>query len=111
VINERIELGRGAEFQIGHGILMEVPVANIPKDAQGALAFAAQAWTRLFAHIAEVFFGDSRGVANVLGARTEGTSYKLIESYFADSLVTRLDGPDSPSQSEIYGILTTIVKS
>jgi 5-methylcytosine-specific restriction enzyme B len=111
VINERIELGRGGEFRIGHGILMEVPVVQLPKDTPGALALAAQAWTRLYAHIVEVFFGDSRGVANVLGARTEGTSYKLIETYFADSLVTRLDGPDSPSATEIYGILTTVVKN
>jgi 5-methylcytosine-specific restriction protein B len=109
-VNERIELGRGREFQIGHGILMELPVGSIPKDAEGALAFAAQAWTRLFAHVAEVFFGDSRGLANVLGARAEGTAYKLIETYFADSLVTRLDGPDSPSAAEIYGILTAIAK-
>lgn len=111
VINERIELGRGAEFKIGHGVLMEVPVANIPKDVEGALTFAAQAWTRLFAHISEVFFGDSRGIANVLAARTEGTSYKLVETYFADSLVSRLDGPDSPSPSEIYGILAVIAKT
>ena len=110
VINERIELGRGAEFQIGHGVLMQIPETSIPKDTQGALAFAAQAWTKLFAHIAEVFFGDSRGIANVLGARAEGTSYKLIDAYFADSLVSRLEGPDSPSQGEIYGILTAILK-
>ena len=109
-INDRIELGRGAEFEIGHGVLMEMPLGDIPKDTEGALVFASQAWTRLFAHIAEVFFGDSRGIANVLGAKSEGTSYKLIETYFADSLVSRLEAPDSPSPGEIYGILIAIAK-
>jgi 5-methylcytosine-specific restriction enzyme B len=109
-INERIELGRGAEFQLGHGVLMEVPVPDLPKDTAGALALAAQAWARLFAHIAEVFFGDSRGVANVLGARADGTGYKLVETYFGDSLVTRLEGPDSASPSEIYAILTAAAR-
>ena len=31
----------------------------------------------------------------------KGEAVRQIETYFADSLVTRLDGPDSPSPSEI----------
>lgn len=110
-VNAQISLGRGAEFQIGHGVLMSdaVPPSMSISDA---LSFLCMGWTKIRAHIEEVFFGDIRGIAATLNA-LDGPAFnpfKLTETTFADDLRFRLDGPQKFSASDIYPALRAIAR-
>ena len=101
-VNERIALGRGEEFEIGHGIFMDNEGA--PKDLTGAPTFVTEVWKRIHAHAAEVFFGDTRGLAFVIGAGA-GKPYNLQERVFADNPVPVLKAPDAVNAENIYAVL------
>lgn len=102
-INEQIALGRGPEFQIGHGVLMSdvrPQTLALPK----ALDTLCVGWAKVLAHVEEVFFGDTRGIAAALNA-LDGPAFnpfKLTETTFADDLRFRLEGPKNFSEGNIY---------
>lgn len=105
-INAQIALGRGPEFQIGHGVLMsEVKPQTLAfSEVLGSLCVG---WAKVRAHVEEVFFGDTRGVAAALNA-LDGPGFnpfKLIETSFADDLRFRLDGPANFAEDNIYAAL------
>ncbi len=103
VINKKISLGRGAEFQIGHGVLMpSTPLHPLPLGE--VLEYLCVGWAKIRAHVEEVFFGDTRGIAATLNA-LNGPSYnpfKFVETTFANDLRYKLDGPDNFTKSNIY---------
>jgi 5-methylcytosine-specific restriction protein B len=105
-VNGQISLGRGAEFQIGHGVLMsDVKPSAMTLDE--ALAFLCVGWAKVRAHVEEVFFGDIRGIASTLNA-LDGPSFnpfKLTETTFADDLRYKLEGPNNFSAADIYPAL------
>lgn len=105
-INEQISFGRGPDYQIGHGVLMtnESPQGF---SLQEVLANLCVGWSKIRAHVEEVFFGDIRGIAAALNA-LDGPScnpFNLAEMYFADDLRFRLDGPTNFSEDVIYDAL------
>jgi len=105
-VNAQIALGRGPEFQIGHGVLMsDLKPQELPlSDALGALCVG---WAKVRAHVEEVFFGDTRGIAAALNA-LDGpvfNPFKLTETTFADDLRFRLEGPTNFSEDNIYPAL------
>jgi 5-methylcytosine-specific restriction enzyme B len=105
-INAQIALGRGPEFQIGHGVLMSdvKPQTLVLAEALGALCVG---WARVRAHVEEVFFGDTRGIAAALNA-LDGPAFnpfKLTETTFADDLRFRLQGPTNFAEDNIYAAL------
>lgn len=106
-INKQIALGRGPEFQVGHGVLMSSN-GNIKSMQQTDLVdFLCVAWERVRAHVEETFFGDLRGIAATLNA-IDGPShnpFKLVETSFADSLRYMLDGPTALTRDNIYDAL------
>ena len=110
-INEKILLGRGPEFQIGHGVLM------IGENHQSMLLpelleILCIGWSKIRAHIEEVFFGDIRGIATTLNA-LDGPSFnpfKLIETTFAEDLRFRIEGPANFNQENIYDSLRAFAK-
>lgn len=107
-VNRRISLGRGSEFQIGHGVMMGQEIAEMSLDA--ALASACKGWAKVRAHVEEVFFGDVRGVAAVFNA-INAPSYhplKLVETTFADDLRFEITGPESFKPSNVYPALRAI---
>ena len=106
-VNERIVLGRGEEFQLGHGIFMDKPDEQPPTDFPGASKYALEAWRRIHGHAAEVFFGDNRGLAAVLGAKANGNGYQLLERIFADNPVSVLTSPHL-TETNIYEVLRTV---
>lgn len=65
-VNRVLEIARGREFQIGHGIFMDV--SDPPADLDGARNYAVAVWNRLLGHVGELFFGDTRGMIEVLRA-------------------------------------------
>ena len=98
-VNKRISLGRGPEFQVGHGMLMR----------QGGMP----TWRQLKNHIDEVFFGDVRGAAVVLNADLgiEGNPYALVETAFGDAPKAEIEGPVSVGPGEIYGLMRALASS
>lgn len=110
-VNAQISLGRGPEFQIGHGLLMS-DINPSDMTLNEAKAFVCIGWSKIRAHIEEVFFGDIRGVAATLNA-LDGPAFnpfKLIETTFADDLRFKLEGPQNLSVSDIYPALRAIAK-
>jgi 5-methylcytosine-specific restriction protein B len=110
-VNEQISLGRGVEFQIGHGILMS-DVKPSAMTLPEALAFLCVGWAKVRAHVEEVFFGDLRGIAATLNA-LDGPAFnpfKLTETTFADDLRFRLEGPNNFSAANIYPALRAIAR-
>lgn len=105
-INAQIALGRGSEFQIGHGVLMSnvnPQTLSLPE----ALGLLCVGWAKVRAHVEEVFFGDTRGIAAALNA-LDGPAFnpfKLTETTFADNLRFRLEGPTNFAEDDIYAAL------
>lgn len=107
-VNERIRIGRGPEFRLGHGALMAAEPA--PTALNDALRFIAEVWTIVHAHVEEVFFGDVRGVAALLNVSPEKKEhlYQLHDRDFADEPRLDLVGPDTISPSNVYAILLAV---
>jgi 5-methylcytosine-specific restriction enzyme B len=107
-VNRQISLGRGSEFQIGHGVLMGGTSADMTKDA--ALQVSANNWAKVRAHVQEVFFGDLRGIAATLNA-IDGPPFhplRLVETSFADDIRYELTGPSQIGPDKIYDALRAI---
>lgn len=111
IVNEQIALGRGPEFQIGHGVLMS-DVKPLTLTLTEALCMLCVAWAKVRAHVEEVFFGDTRGIAVALNA-LDGPAYnpfKLAETTFADDLRFRLEGPTNFNETNIYPALRAFAR-
>jgi 5-methylcytosine-specific restriction enzyme B len=111
-INERISIGRGVEFEIGHGVLFgSVDIDKL--DTEKALDFVSTGWEKIRSHVEEVFFGDLRGIAATLNA-LEPPSYhpfKLEETDFAGELRYKITSPTSLSKDTVYNFLRAITDS
>lgn len=107
-INDTIGLARGDEFQIGHGIFIDSDPPFFPGDIIGASKIAVRVWSRLFAHVSEVFFGDTRGFAAAIKAGEPGNLFSLENIDFADSSITRINKLHSINFENIYGHLKSI---
>ncbi|MFE0315337.1 AAA family ATPase [Streptomyces albogriseolus] len=107
-VNDRLSVGRGAAFQLGHGALMHtIP----PQDHDGALKYAANCWTLLKAHVDEVFFGDLRGIAETISADAPGSPYTLNETTFAEQPVLQLSPSEDLPPDQVYRALKAIAES
>ncbi len=109
-VNHRIALGRGAEFRIGHGMLMAQ--GELPSDMNGAIKHLATAWRLIKNHIDEVFFGDVRGTAVVLNADREipGNPYILEETAFGDAPRDQIKGPLTIGEDQIYELMRALAR-
>jgi len=108
-INSKIRLGRGAEFQLGHGVyLTGHPVPET--DIELAKTAMAELWSYIQVHVEEVFFGDIRGIAatlNVIGGSATHP-FKLIETTFADEPRLELQGPFRIDAGNIYELFCAV---
>jgi len=110
-INEQISLGRGPEFQIGHGVLMSDVKPNTA-ELQEVLESLCVGWAKVRSHVEEVFFGDTRGIAAAINA-LDGPNYnpfKLGEATFADDIRFRLEGPRNFTVDNIYQSLRAFAR-
>lgn len=107
-INERIALGRGPEFRIGHGVLMANNTK--PSTQSDALSHFGNAWRTIKSHIDEAFFGDVRGTAIVLNAdRGISTNpYTLEETSFGDAPRAIINGPSALESSQVYDLFLAL---
>lgn len=108
-VNEKISIGRGSEYQIGHGFLMTTtqPRSLSLDEVYETLCVG---WAKIRAHIEEVFFGDVQGIAAMLNAGSQGSIFKLKEVEFANIMITRIQGPESFTADNIYSVLKSILK-
>lgn len=105
-VNTRIRIGKGAEYQIGHGVLMG---AAPPSGVDDALGYVKPGWEVVKAHVEEVFFGDLRGIAaalNVGGA--PGHPLTLATHTFADQPRLELQGAAVHEGIELYRLLSSV---
>lgn len=110
-VNEQIALGRGPEFQIGHGVLMS-HIKPQTLSLSEALSTLCVGWAKVRAHVEEVFFGDTRGIAAALNA-LDGPAFnpfKLTETTFADDVRFRLEGPTNFDETNIYPALRAFAR-
>ena len=107
-INHRIALGRGPEFQIGHGVLMAF--GDKPSSINEALDHFVTCWRLIKNHIDEAFFGDARGTAIVLNADRgiAGNPYTLEETSFGDAPRAQINGPLSVARDQIYSLFLAL---
>ncbi len=80
-VNKKISIGRGPEYQLGQGVfLTTLPQGSTLTDM---LDYVTDAWTMIYAHIEELFFGEPIAMAHILNADSEGSPYSLEEVSFA----------------------------
>lgn len=108
-VNAAIALGRGREFQVGHGAIM-TPAGTAPGTLPEALELAARSWNLVRAHLDEVFFGDLAGLAVALNATasTPTAPYQLEDAFFGDEPKQQLKGPAAATPANVYAILTAV---
>lgn len=115
-VNRRIRLGRGSEFAIGHGVLMQGR-AKPSGDLATALRLVGDAWRVIRAHVDEVFFGDVRAIGAVLGVGASSSAgkvsepshpYRLTTEMFADEPRLELVGPDVLDAKLLYKTLRAV---
>lgn len=108
-VNGRIAIGRGRDFQVGHGVLMPAWSTSLPLEE--ATMLLAKAWDKVVAHVAEVFYGDIRSMAIALNA-TESSSdespLKLVEHTFGTELRYALEGESQWTRKSLYKGLRSI---
>lgn len=109
-VNSRIAVGRGRDFQIGHGVLMSPVVRDI--TLENAHELVAKGWGKVVAHVSEVFYGDTRSLAIALNAAESdevvGTPLKIVEHAFGSEIRYELEGEAGWMQESLYSGLRQI---
>ncbi len=106
-INKKIAVGRGEEYQLGQGVFLSTsPQGNTLNDA---LDFVTDAWTMIYAHIEELFFGDPIAMAYVLNADRDRSPYSLQEVTFAGESKYVLSHT-SIGRDTVYGLYCSLLE-
>ncbi|MDT7530578.1 hypothetical protein OVY29_18105 [Sphingopyxis sp. SE2] len=104
-VNERIALGRGPDFRIGHGIFLSPDSA--PADVPEALNRAVSWWKRIASHVQEVFFGDLIGAGVVFNESQDGAGYSIVSTPYGIDQKQQLVAPNIESGT-IYAVLRQV---
>lgn len=107
VLNRKIGLGRGDDYQIGQGVFMKRAKEELPQDIDGALQYVADCWPIIDAHIEEIFFNDKEAIAYVLNAH-EGAFFKVSDYTFAGRQVIAIQQPYVTSKN-VYEMLLSLL--
>lgn len=88
VINEKIVVGRGEDYQLGQGMFL----STVPQDSSidAALEFVCEVWDMIYAHIEELFFGDVASISYIINSDSELSPYSTKEVNFAGEVKTTL---------------------
>ena len=108
-VNDRISLLRGAEYQIGHGVLIPGAGRDV-STLDSATSFVQERWSQVEQHVGELFFGDARAEVAVLGGITEDT-YQIEEGYLRTELTTKIIRPEPESSEEWVALLKAVSRS
>lgn len=110
-INDKITLGRGQVYRLGHGALMQGRPPHSSSSLEDTARFVAGAWDTIYAHINEVFFGDSAALADLLEAEHPEGPYRIVEGNFAGRYNRQLVGPSRLNYTDLYTLLRVIATS
>lgn len=104
-VNQRIALGRGPDFRIGHGVFLmpNVPPATVEEALERSIGW----WKRIAAHVLEVFFGDIIGAGVVFNESTSGNGYKIVSTAYGIDQKQQLISPDLNPET-IYSVLRQV---
>ena len=106
IINEKISVGRGPEYQLGQGVLLSTePQGNTLNDA---LEFVLDCWSMIYSHIDELFFGDTNAIAYLLNADSEESPYNLEEVTFAGETKYKLNHEEL-STNNIFALYRSLI--
>ena len=106
-INNKITIGRGVEYQLGQGVFLSTaPQGDTLNDA---LDFVTEAWTMIYAHIEELFFGEPIAMAYILNADRNSSPYSLQETTFAGETKFILSHADI-NRGTIYGLYLSLLE-
>ena len=110
-INDRISLGRGREYQIGHGVLMGNPIDK-SGDVEAAIDLLSSGWSKVMTHTEEVFFGDLRGFGTALNSDNPTITHpiQIKEARFGGDLRLQIISPDNINAKIFYKILFATVQ-
>lgn len=104
-VNERISIGRAAEYQLGHGVFLSPP--QPPQDVEAALQRAVGWWEQIYTHVREVFFGDAVGLGIAINAGDAATGYRLEDVPYGLDQKERIIEPTVNAQT-IYALLNRV---
>lgn len=105
VINKKIVIGRGEDYQLGQGVFL----SSEPKDSskEAALEFVCEVWDMIYAHIEELFFGDVMAISYIVNSESELSPYDTKEENFAGEVKSILCR-DTISVNNIYNLYLAI---
>jgi 5-methylcytosine-specific restriction protein B len=108
-INERIAIGRGEDYQIGHGVFL-VFHDSIAKSIDDAKEEMARVWPYLLTHVEECFWGDTSAISSVLNIKRGIAThpYTLVTEMFAGEEHSRIKYADI-SSANIYDLFRAII--
>lgn len=106
-INNKIVIGRGAEYQLGQGVFLSTPPKG--NTLNDALDFVSEAWFMIYAHIEELFFGEPIAIAYILNADRDDSPYSLQEATFAGETKFVLSHADI-NRNTIYGLYRSLLE-
>ncbi len=112
-VNDRIALGRGREFCLGHGVLLLGP--NDPKEltsVPAAIAYVSEGLNVIQSHVQEVFFGDLRAVSEVwnIGSHNPSHPWQVNDRVFAGEPRIELLDPAPNDDAGVYALLRAIAE-
>ncbi len=81
------------------------------ESIEEAYKYVSHAWSTLKAHLDEVFFGETRAIADLIASGISGNPYLVEEGILAGQNVARVIGPSQPTLKELYGVLKAISSS
>lgn len=107
-VNAHISFARGADYRIGHGVLMDPKYVPPKTSIVDAFDHAARGWRQVRAHVDEVFFNDTLALAELLAADKPGNPYTIARKTFAAAPVVSLVGPEEPAGGQLWQLLRSI---
>lgn len=105
-INSFISWTKGDEFQIGHGVVMLASPEGVPKVPEAAAKFSLDCWSKIFANLKEIYYGDSRLLAELL--KTSGNFFNLKEKFIGEGHSSRLEVEKQLTPENIYTFLRMV---
>lgn len=107
-INKKISIGRGLEYQLGHGVLMKAE--KPPMDVNDALRYIASCWPSIQTHIEEVFFGNTEAMSDVLNAKNDGHGFFEVDyAEFAGRQIMYIANIGFVEQGNIYEMMLSLL--
>tara|TARA_R110002033_G_scaffold84993_1_gene135429 strand:+ start:4577 stop:5722 length:1146 start_codon:yes stop_codon:yes gene_type:complete len=107
-LNNRISIGRGEEYLMGHGLILsrfESPLSSVSE----VLEWAVDIWNCMYSHIVELFFGDEFGLAAALNAGQRGDLICLHSRSFGQEQRQSLEIPEI-TVTNVYSVLCWVAQ-